>query len=122
MKKSLLKLLCVSAISVFALSGAFADKKPWAEVAAPTITKVEQTGPNEIKVSFNSLTNNDGADKGSVSYKSDTGASGSEAYGKTRKEAKNVVFTLSKSGTLNETAKKQKNSQSLLLSNILFLS
>lgn len=111
MKKSLLKLLCVSAISVFALSGAFADKKPWAEVAAPTITKVEQTGPNEIKVSFNSLTNNDGADKGSVSYKSDTGASGSEAYGKTRKEAKNVVFTLSKSGNYTFTVYSERNGE-----------
>ena len=99
MKKSLLKLLCVSAIALFGTTGAFADKKAWAEVAAPAITNVEQTGPNEIKVSFNCLTSNDGADKGFVSMKSDTGASGNQAFGRTRKEAKSVTFDVNKSGT-----------------------
>ncbi|MBQ4378956.1 MAG: right-handed parallel beta-helix repeat-containing protein [Treponema sp.] len=111
MKKSLLNLLCVSALSLFTAAGAFADKKPWAEVAAPVITNVEQTGPNEIKVSFNSLTNNDGADKGSVAYKSDTGASGSEAYGKTRKEAKAVTFTVNKSGIYTFTVYSERNGE-----------
>lgn len=111
MKKTLLNLLCASAVSLFAMAGAFADKKPWAEVAAPTITNVEQTGPNEIKVSFNSLTNNDGADKGSVAFKSDTGASGSETYGKTRKEAKSVTFTVSKSGNYTFTVYAERNGE-----------
>ena len=99
MKKSLLKLLCSSAIAFFAAAGAFADKKPWAEVAVPEITKVEQSGPNEIKVSFNSITSSDGADKGSVSMKSDTGSSANETYGKTRKDAKTATFTVNRSGT-----------------------
>ena len=99
MKKSLLKLLCVSAITLLAASSVFAQKKSWADVAAPTITKVEQTGPNELKVSFNCLTSNDGADKGFVSMKSDTGASGNQAFGRTRKEAKSVSFDVSRSGT-----------------------
>ncbi|MBR1403049.1 MAG: right-handed parallel beta-helix repeat-containing protein [Treponema sp.] len=111
MKKSLLNLLCASAIALFATAGAFADKTPWADVAAPAITKVEQTGPNEIKVSFNSLTSNDGADKGTVSFKSDTGASGSEAYGRTRKEAKVATFTVNKSGTYTFTVYAERNGE-----------
>ncbi|WP_407425148.1 right-handed parallel beta-helix repeat-containing protein [Treponema sp.] len=111
MKKSLLKLLCSAAVLLTASVSAFADKKPWAEVAAPAITKVEQTGPNEIKVSFNSVTSNDGADKGSVAFKSDTGASGSEAYGRTRKEAKSAVFTVNKSGTYTFTVYAERNGE-----------
>lgn len=111
MKKSLLKLLCSASVVFLAATGAFADKKPWAEVAAPTITKVEQSGPNEIKVSFNSLTSNDGADKGTVAFKSDTGASGSEAYGRTRKEAKVATFTVNKSGTYTFTVYAERNGE-----------
>lgn len=111
MKKSLMNLLCAAAVSCIAMAGAFADKKPWAEVAAPSITKVEQSGPNEIKVSFNSVTSNDGADKGSVAFKSDTGASGSEAYGRTRKEAKTATFTVNRSGTYTFTVYAERNGE-----------
>lgn len=111
MKKSLMNLLCATAISCIAMAGAFADKKPWAEVAAPTITKVEQSGPNEIKVSFNSVTSNNGADKGSVAFKSDTGASGSETYGRTRKDAKVATLTVNKSGTYTFTVYAERNGE-----------
>ena len=99
MKKSLLSLFFVGAIAIFASSAVFADRKPWAEVAVPTITKVEQTGPNELTVSFKSVTSNDGADGGVVAMKSDSGASKKNNYGKTRKEAKTSVFEVKQTGT-----------------------
>ncbi|MCR4821914.1 MAG: right-handed parallel beta-helix repeat-containing protein [Treponema sp.] len=112
MKKSLMSLLCTAAISLIAVTGAFAQKS-WSEVAAPEITKVEQTGPNELKVSFKSLTSKDGADKGSVAFKSDTGASGSEAYGRTRKEDKSVTFNVSKSGNYTFTVYAERKGESV---------
>ena len=99
MKKSILNLLCASAIAIFATANAFADRAAWSDVAAPSITKVEQTGPNEITVSFNSITGNNGADGGEVAMTSDVGASKKNMYGKTRREAKESSFTLKTSGT-----------------------
>ena len=112
MKKSLVTLLCAGAIAVFASTGAFADRKPWAEVAAPSITKVEQTGPNEITVSFKSVTSNDGADSGVVAMSSDVGASKKANYGKTRKEAKTSVFEVKKSGTYTFVVYAERNGES----------
>ena len=97
MKKSFASLFATAALAFFA-AAAFADRKPWAEVSAPAITGIQQTGPNEVTVTFNSLTSNDGADSGSVSMKSDTGATGKVPYGKTRKEEKTAVFEMKKSG------------------------
>ncbi len=98
MKKSFVKLGLSVAMAFLAVVGASADRKPWAEVAAPTITKVEQTGANEVTVTYNALTSNDGADSGTVTMKSDTGASGKVAFGKTRKEEKVAVFEMKQSG------------------------
>ena len=112
MKKSLLKLLCASAIALFAASGAFADKKAWADVPAPTITNVEQTGPNEITVSFKSLTSKNDADKGFVSMKGAKGASKNQVYGRTRKEAKSVTFEVNQTDTYTFIAYAERNDES----------
>ena len=106
------KIILACAVALLAVAGSFADKKPWNEVAAPEITKIEQTGPNEIKVSFKSNTSKDAADKGYVSYKSDSGASGKEAYGRTRKEAKTATFNLQKTGTYTFIAYAERNGES----------
>ena len=106
------KFFLASAIAFFAVTSSFADKTPWGEVSAPSITKVEQTGPNEITVSFKSGTSKNGADKGYVSYNSDSGASGKETYGRTRKEAKKVSFDVKKTGTYTFIAYAERNGES----------
>lgn len=106
------KIFLAGALAFLAVTGSFADKTPWAEVSAPSITKVEQTGPNEITVSFKSDTSKNGADKGFVSYKSDSGASGKETYGRTRKEAKKVSFDVKKTGTYTFIAYAERNGES----------
>ena len=87
------------AMSFLAAVGATAqDKKPWAEVAAPVITSISQTGDNEVTVNYTVVTGNDGAEKGTVNMKSDTGASGKVSFGKTRKDEKVAVFEMKKTG------------------------
>ena len=109
MRKSFIKLIA-ALITFFAASGLFADRKDWAAVANPQITKVEQTGPNEITVSFTALTADDGADKGSVTM---SGASSStKTFGKTRKEEKTAVFEVRKSGTLTFSVTAERNGES----------
>ena len=104
---------CAIVLILFALTASFAEKKPWNEVAAPSITNIEQTGPNEITVSFKSNTSKDAADKGYVSYKSDSGASGKEVYGRTRKEAKTAVFNVTKTGTYTFVVYAERNGESV---------
>ena len=106
------KIFFASLAALFALTASFADKKPWGEVASPSITGIEQTGPNEITVSFKSDTSKDGADKGFVSYKTDSGDSGKEVFGRTRKEAKKVSFNVQKTGTYTFTAYAERNDES----------
>ncbi len=87
------------ALSFFAAGNlSAAERKAWADVSAPVITGITLTGPNEVTVSFNALTSNDGGDKGSVSMKSDNGASGKIDFGKTRKEEKTAVFEMKQTG------------------------
>ncbi|MBR0031694.1 MAG: pectate lyase [Treponema sp.] len=108
--KSFIKLAVVAALSFFAASGVFADRKDWSSVAAPQITKIEQTGPNEITVSFKALTADDGADKGSVTMSG--AASSTKTFGKTRKEEKTAVFEVKKSGTLTFSVTAERNGES----------
>lgn len=109
-KKSFIKFAFSAAMMVFASAGVFADRKSWAEVANPEITKIEQTGPNEITVHFKALTADNGADKGSVSMTG--GSSDTRSFGKTRKEDKTVVFELKKSGNLTFTVTAERGGES----------
>ncbi|MBQ6057712.1 MAG: hypothetical protein IJL34_08580, partial [Treponema sp.] len=109
MKKSFIKIVA-AALSFFAASGLFADRKDWSTVANPQITKIEQSGPNEITVSFKALTADDGADKGSVTMSG--AASSKKTFGKTRKEEKTAVFEVKKSGTLTFVVTAERNGES----------
>lgn len=103
MKKSFLKIGLTLALALFTAVTASAQKKAWSEVKEPSITKIAQTGPNEVTVTFNALTGNDGGDSGNVSMKSDTGATGKVPFGKTRKEEKVAVFEMKQSGNYSFT-------------------
>ncbi len=101
MKKSALKIGFCVLLAAFA-SMSFAQERPaWSGVKSPEITKIELTkdNPKEITVSFNLLTSNDGADKGSVDMISSSGEKVTNVVGKTRREAKTTTFTPEKSGT-----------------------
>ncbi len=101
------------AMSFLAAVGVSAqDRKAWADVAAPVITKVEQTGDNQVTVNFKVLTGTDGADSGSVTMSSDTGASGKVAFGKTRKEDKVAVFEMKQSGLYKFTVNAERKGES----------
>ncbi|MBP3773216.1 MAG: right-handed parallel beta-helix repeat-containing protein [Treponema sp.] len=112
MKKSLLNLLFAGTIAVLSLSPIFADRGAWADAAVPSITKVEQTGPNEVTVSFNSDTSNNGSDGGEVVMTSDVGASKKNMYGKTRRPAKETTFELKKSGTYTFVVNAERDGES----------
>jgi len=98
MRKSFIKLGMTLVFSLCAVTTISAQRKAWSEVSNPEITKIAQTGDNEVTVTFKALTSNDGADSGIVTMKSDTGASGKSPFGKTRKEEKVAVFEMKKSG------------------------
>ncbi len=112
MKKTFAKHALAALLAGLVLSTVSAQKKPWQEVQAPEITKISlsPTNPNDIVVEFNLLTNNDGADKGSVKM---TGPdSATKPVGKTRREAKKVEFTPGASGTYTFTVYGERASES----------
>ncbi len=76
------------------------ERTAWTNVKNPEITKIELTAgnPKEITVSFNLLTSNDGADKGSIDMISSSGEKTTNVIGKTRREGKSTTFTPEKSG------------------------
>ena len=109
MKKSFVKLTFGLLLSCSLLASAAAQKKPWNEVQAPEITNISLSDPNTIVVEFNLLTNNDGADKGSVSMSGPENKTAT--VGKTRKEAKKAEFTPGASGTYTFTVYGERNGE-----------
>ena len=99
MKKIFAKLGALLAVAILASPLSAQDRKAWSSVAAPVITGIEKVSDDEYTVSFNCLTNNDGADEGVVIAKSDTGVEIKKNFGRTRKEAKTATFKFEKSGT-----------------------
>jgi hypothetical protein len=104
MKKSLKMLGICTALALLAGAvtvSAQAARKAWADVAAPEITSIALTpdNPNEISVQFNMLTNNDGADQGSIDMIGPGGKTTNNTIGKTRKEEKHSEFVPDSSGT-----------------------
>ena len=113
MKKVFAKLGALLALTLLAASPLSAqDRKAWASVAAPVITGIEKVSDTEYEVSFNCLTNNDGADEGVVVATSDSGASIKKSFGKTRKEAKTTTFKFEKTGTYTVVVKAQRKGES----------
>ncbi|MCR5725314.1 MAG: pectate lyase [Treponema sp.] len=111
MKKAFVKLALSALFTCAAVATVSAQKKPWAEVQAPEITKISLSAenPNDIVVEFNLLTSNDGADKGSV--KMEGPSSATKPVGKTRREAKKVEFTPTSSGTYTFTVYGERSSE-----------
>ena len=99
MKKIFAKSVAVLAVALFSnVYLAAQERKAWADVAAPTITGVEKISETEYKISFNCLTNNDGADEGLVVAKSESGVTVKKVFGKTRKEAKTSTLQFERTG------------------------
>lgn len=112
MRKSFITLGMSVAMAFFAAHGISAqNRKSWADVPAPVITGVTQTGPNELTVNFSAVTGNDGADSGNVLMKSDTGASGKVAFGRTRKAEKTAPFEMKKSGRYTFTVSMERKGE-----------
>ena len=110
MKKSFITIGLSVALALLTATETFAQRKDWASVPNPQITKIEKTGDNEITVSFKAQTDNDGADKGSVAMSGTS--SSSKNFGKTRKEEKTVSFEVKKSGTYTFTVSAERNGES----------
>lgn len=111
MKRIFAKLGVLFALALLATPLSAQDRKAWSSVEAPVITGIEKSGENEYTVSFDCLTNNDGADDGVVTAVSDTGASLKSVFGKTRKASKTAVFKLEKSGKYTVVVKAQRSGE-----------
>ncbi len=104
MIKSIRRLLLSTVLLAASASVVCAQSKTWADVAAPEITSIVQSGDNELTVNFNLDTGKDGATSGSVVMTSTSGSSKVQTVGKTRKEAKSVKFPVTATGTYTFTA------------------
>lgn len=105
MKKSFLTLGFAALLSLVA-SSAFAEKTPWNEVKAPTITKVSLSAedPKEVVVEFNMTTGDKGSDGGYVVLKGKKGKEYKVSYAKTRRDAKKISVNPENSDVFTVTA------------------
>lgn len=104
MKKSRIMFGICTALAILAGTASLSAqtaRKSWADVAAPEITGIALTpdNPNEVSVQFKMLTNNDGADQGSIDMIGEGGKTISNTIGRTRREDKHSEFVPESSGT-----------------------